>query len=167
MTSYTAIHVKGLTNAIMFRDFEEFEECRKVEHKEQYTFYIETDDEILESLFVSLCIDTEQKINEWFSQDIENADDRTLIGFLILSLDFHYTINMLVDASLDELDLFKGNALEYCKQYMQDATPINDVPDLMIKYFDYARFTNDMLKGGDIAEFNSPDGYTYTYNCNF
>ena len=99
-------------------------------------------------------------LDQWF-EHFEGLEEEKALKCLYLSSDRGMTIEEIKDFNLDEIYLFEGSAQEYAENYMEETGILNQIPENLRYYFDYDAFARDMLIGGDIAEFDAPDGTRY------
>jgi antirestriction protein len=48
---------------------------------------------------------------------------------------------------------FKGTVREYAEDYIDSTGMLDNVPDVISRYFDYDSFARDLVLGGDVSEF--------------
>lgn len=64
------------------------------------------------------------------------------------------------DAYLGEYDSIE----HYAQEFIDDTGMLSDVPDHIVRYFDFAAFARDMTLGGDIWTADAPGGGVFVFN---
>ncbi len=141
-----------------FKTYEDYE-TKAATHKNEYgepveEYKIQFIDSDLPwcngTLFTALGIN-QATLKQWFSA-FEEMDRDDAIKAIYLAEYNGYTDLDEILQKLDDVSLFKGTALEYTEQYIEDTGMLADMPENLQYYFNTEAFARDLVLGGDIAE---------------
>ena len=150
-------------NGFYFSTLEEYQE-KAEKHTNIYgqpveEFEIQFIDGDNPTLFRSLEIN-QANMDKWF-EHFEEMEEEEMIKALYLSDDIGMDMEQIIEADFDEIYLFEGTAKAYAENYMEETGMLSQIPENLRYYFDYDAFARDMLLGGDISEFEAPNGTRY------
>ena len=86
----------------------------------------------------------------WFD-DFECLSEEDRIKAVYLVQYLGYEIDS-VTRRLNEMNLFQGTAIDYAHDFIASTGMLENVPEIVSRYFDYASFARDLLLGGEITE---------------
>lgn len=102
------------------------------------------------------------------SEILMGCDDDRRIGLLWLIDDVGYTIRDAIE-KCDDVRAYSSNAFDiltdYAESFVSDCYSESEL-GVLSSYIDYSKLARDMLLGGDIAEFDGPDGSVIITNAN-
>lgn len=117
------------------------------------------------ALFRSLEIN-QANLELWF-EHFEEMNEEEMIKALYLSDDWGCSISDIIEHDFDDITLFEGTAEDYALNYVEACGLLESMPENLRFYFDYDAFARDLVLGGDIADFQAPNGTRYIIPQNF
>lgn len=116
-------------------------------------------DKLAAYLFRTLEISSGPTLKTWF-EEIESLKSHDLLAACYLA-DDGYALEDILDTHLDDTCLFEGSALDYAHDHIDSMGTLDDLPKSLRYYFDYEAFARDLVLGGDITEWTSPNNTHY------
>lgn len=102
--------------------------------------------ELFEALNVS-----QANLADWFEK-FEDMDEEDATKAIYLADYLGGTNSDDILEKLEDVCLFKGTALEYAEEYIDDTGLLEQIPENLRYYFDTEAFARDMVLDGDITE---------------
>lgn len=93
----------------------------------------------------------QSNLEEFFNcVDEYSFDDDQLIAGKYLR-DNGHTIDSIIE-NIDNVQVFEGSASDYAYEFISDCHNLDEMMGTLASYFDYDKFANDLICGGDIVE---------------
>ena len=136
-----------------FNTYEEYAD-KSVKHRNEYgdpveEYEIQFIDGDNYQLYNALSVN-QANLKQWFDE-YEDIEGNELVSAIYLAEYLSCDMDEVND-KLEDVLLFKGSALEFVENYIEDVGLLEQIPDNLQCYFDTKSFAHDMVLSGDISE---------------
>lgn len=148
-----------------FKDYEDYlnqatgRKDRFGQPVEEFELQFIDGDKLTAHLFRALSI-SQASLKDWFDK-LEDLDHWEHRAACYLAEDLDYSLEDILSCHFDDVFFFEGTILEYAYEEIDSSGLLDTLPESLRYYFDYEAFARDLILGGDVTEWQCPEGNRY------